>query len=59
MNMAEMTDGASPVVSPSGMYGRDDVCRIADVSERQLRSWEKQKLVEPRETFGFSDSTLR
>jgi tetratricopeptide (TPR) repeat protein len=38
-----------------GMYGREDVRRIADVTERQLRTWEKQGLVEPQETFGFSD----
>lgn len=39
----------------AGAYRREDVRRIADVSERQLRSWEKQGLVEPRESFGFSD----
>jgi tetratricopeptide (TPR) repeat protein len=39
----------------AGTYGRKDVRRIADVSERQLRSWEKQGLVEPQEIFGFSD----
>jgi tetratricopeptide (TPR) repeat protein len=39
----------------AGAYRREDVCRIADVTERQLRSWEKQGLVEPRENFGFSD----
>jgi tetratricopeptide (TPR) repeat protein len=39
----------------SGQYGRDDVCRIADVSERQLRSWEKQGLLTAQEQFGFSD----
>jgi tetratricopeptide (TPR) repeat protein len=38
-----------------GVYRREDIRRIADVSERQLRSWEKQGLVEPRESFGFSD----
>jgi tetratricopeptide (TPR) repeat protein len=41
--------------TPPGAYGRDDVRRIADVTERQLRSWEKQGLVEPQERFGFSD----
>jgi DNA-binding transcriptional MerR regulator len=39
----------------AGAYCREDLCRIADVTERQLRSWEKQGLVEPRENFGFSD----
>jgi DNA-binding transcriptional MerR regulator len=39
----------------AGAYRREDVRRIADVTERQLRSWEKQGLVAPRENFGFSD----
>jgi tetratricopeptide (TPR) repeat protein len=51
MGMTEINE-ATP--SP-GIYGRDDVRRIADVTERQLRTWEKQGLVEPRESFGFSD----
>jgi len=51
MGMTEI-NGATP--SP-GMYGRDDVRRIADVTERQLRTWERQGLVEPQEKFGFSD----
>jgi DNA-binding transcriptional MerR regulator len=38
-----------------GAYRREDVRRIADVTERQLRSWERQGLVEPQEIFGFSD----
>lgn len=41
-------------LAPGG-YRREDVCRIADVTERQLRSWEKQGLVRPQDTFGFSD----
>jgi tetratricopeptide (TPR) repeat protein len=36
-------------------YRREDARRIADITERQLRSWEKQGLVETRENFGFSD----
>jgi tetratricopeptide (TPR) repeat protein len=40
---------------PASAYRREDVLRIADVTERQLRSWEKQGLLEPRENFGFSD----
>jgi len=39
----------------AGAYRREDVRRIADVTERQLRSWEKQGLLKPQETFGFSD----
>jgi DNA-binding transcriptional MerR regulator len=51
MEMTEIKDG-----TPSaGVYRREDVRRIADVTERQLRSWEKQGLIEPREDFGFSD----
>ncbi|MDP9053442.1 MAG: tetratricopeptide repeat protein [Acidobacteriota bacterium] len=38
-----------------GGYGRDDVRRIADVTERQLRTWERQGLLEPQDSFGFSD----
>src|SRR5579863_3687749 len=43
------------ITPPGGGYRREDVRRIADVTERQLRSWEKQGLVEPQESFGFSD----
>jgi DNA-binding transcriptional MerR regulator len=45
-------DEATP---SAGAYRREDVLRIADVTERQLRSWEKQGLVEPQENFCFSD----
>jgi tetratricopeptide (TPR) repeat protein len=37
------------------LYRREDVRRIVDVTERQLRSWEKQGLVEAGATFGFSE----
>jgi tetratricopeptide (TPR) repeat protein len=36
-------------------YPREDVRRMLDVSERQLRSWEKQGFVTPSDVFGFSD----
>jgi tetratricopeptide (TPR) repeat protein len=36
-------------------YAREDVRRMLDVSERQLRAWEKQGFVEASESFGFSD----
>ncbi|MGA2713541.1 MAG: tetratricopeptide repeat protein [Bryobacteraceae bacterium] len=39
----------------AGAYRREDVRRIVNVTERQLRAWEKQGLVKPGETFGFSD----
>jgi tetratricopeptide (TPR) repeat protein len=47
--------GMTEIDEESGAYRRADICRIVDVSERQLRSWEKQGLVEPQQTFGFSD----
>jgi tetratricopeptide (TPR) repeat protein len=51
MGMTEINEAAPA----GGAYRREDVCRIADVTERQLRSWEKQGLVNARENFGFSD----
>jgi tetratricopeptide (TPR) repeat protein len=39
----------------AGTYSREDVCRMLDVTERQLRAWEKQGLVASGESFGFSD----
>ena len=36
-------------------YAREDVRRMLNVSERQLRAWEKQGFVEASESFGFSD----
>lgn len=42
-------------MTPGGVWRREDVRRIADITERQLRSWEKQGLVESHEQFGFSD----
>ncbi len=41
--------------APAAGYAREDVRRMLNVSERQLRAWEKQGFVEPSETFGFSD----
>jgi tetratricopeptide (TPR) repeat protein len=42
-------------MTPGEVWRREDVRRIAAVTERQLRSWEKQGLVESHEHFGFSD----
>ena len=39
---------------PAG-YPRQDVRRMLDVTERQLRSWEKQGFVTASKVFGFSD----
>jgi tetratricopeptide (TPR) repeat protein len=36
-------------------YSREEAKRVVDVSERQLRSWEKQKLIPPSQSFGFSE----
>ena len=51
MGMTEIKE-ATPAAEA---YRREDVRRIADVTERQLRSWEKQGLVEAQDRFGFSD----
>ncbi len=49
--MTEIIEG-----TPSaGAYRREDVRRIVNVTERQLRAWEKQGLVKSGESFGFSD----
>jgi len=42
------------MVQPSE-YARAEVCRMVDVSERQLKSWEKLGFVNPSASFGFSD----
>lgn len=39
----------------SGAWRREDARRIADVTERQLRSWEKLGLLPATVSFGFSD----
>jgi tetratricopeptide (TPR) repeat protein len=36
-------------------YSRLEALRLADVSERQLRSWEKQKLIQAIESYGFGE----
>ncbi len=39
----------------SEAYSREEVRRLLAVSERQLRSWEKQKFIPASEIFTFSD----
>ena len=39
---------------PGAEYRREDVLRMVDVTERQLRAWERQGLIPAGETFGFS-----
>jgi tetratricopeptide (TPR) repeat protein len=36
-------------------YGREDIRRLLKVSERRLRAWEKQGLVDAAGSYGFSD----
>jgi len=36
-------------------WSREDVRRLIPVSERQLRSWEKQQFIASTESFGFSE----
>jgi predicted Zn-dependent protease len=36
-------------------FSREEAKRVVDVSERQLRSWEKQKLIPASQSFGFSE----
>lgn len=37
------------------VYSREETRRLAGISERQLSSWERQKLVEPVERYGFRE----
>jgi tetratricopeptide (TPR) repeat protein len=37
------------------VYSRQDVRRLLDISERQLRSWEKETFIAPAQTYAFSD----
>lgn len=43
-----------PVV-PNEVYSRADVRRKFGLSERQLRSWEREQLLAPLDTYSFSD----
>ncbi|MCX6620494.1 MAG: MerR family transcriptional regulator, partial [Acidobacteria bacterium] len=36
-------------------YSREEVRRVLAVSERQLRSWERQKLIAPSTSFDFTE----
>jgi len=42
-------------VAPNEVYSRADVRRKFGLSERQLRSWEREELLSPAETYTFSD----
>jgi tetratricopeptide (TPR) repeat protein len=41
--------------SSKQQYSRDEVRRLLGVSERQLKSWEKQELIPEQTSFGFSE----
>lgn len=41
--------------SPKQTYTREEVRRLLPVTERRLRSWEKQDLIRHAEVFAFSD----
>lgn len=42
-------------MAPNEVYSRADVRRKFGLSERQLRSWEREELLSPAETYTFSD----
>jgi len=42
-------------VAPNEVYSRADVRRKFGLSERQLKSWEKQEFIPPAESYSFSD----
>ncbi len=44
-----------PVEATKQAYSREEVRRLLGVSERLLRSWEKQKFLDNKELFDFSD----
>jgi tetratricopeptide (TPR) repeat protein len=44
-----------PALATSQAYSREDVRRLLDVSDRQLKSWQKQNFVSSSGSFNFSD----
>ncbi len=41
--------------APKQAYTREETRRLLNISERQLKSWERQKLVSACETYGFRE----
>lgn len=41
--------------APRQAYSREEARRLLNVSERQLRSWEKQKLIPAAKSYGFRE----
>jgi tetratricopeptide (TPR) repeat protein len=50
-----MTAPIGETIQQPSEYARTEVLRILNVSERQLKAWEKQGFVAASATFGFSD----
>lgn len=44
-----------PVEATKQAYSREEVRRLLNVSEQQLKSWERQKFLRPSDHFDFSD----
>lgn len=44
-----------PESAPKGDYTRGEVLRLLKISERQLRAWERSKLIQVSEFYGFTD----
>lgn len=44
-----------PAVATKQAYSREEVRRLLGVSERQIRSWEKQKFIPATQSFSFPD----
>ena len=42
-------------MTPTEEYSRADVCRKFGLTERQLRSWERQRLIPEAKSYTFSD----
>ena len=41
--------------APRQAFSREETRRVLKISERQLKSWERQKLVSPRASYGLGD----
>ena len=44
-----------PGAAAKQAYSREAVLRVLDISKRQLKSWERQKLIEPSAHYGFRE----
>ena len=44
-----------PEIAPEAIYSREEVRRLLALSERQLRGWEKNRLIPAMDQFAFSD----